>query len=120
MSAKQTILDTVQTFLDATKEDGWIYHPLDVLIRDVTVMREFARSDAIRENMGTVPRITPEPVHVAVNEEVAVVAPAVVVEAKVEVKEEAPAPAPAPAETKPAAKKTAKAAAAPVAENSNE
>lgn len=118
MSAKQTILDTIQTFLDATKEDGWIYHPLDVLIRDVTVMREFARSDAIRENMGPVPRITPEPVHVAVTEEVAVVAPAAVVELKVEAKEEAPAPA--PAETKPAAKKTAKAAAAPVAENNNE
>lgn len=110
------ILDTIQTFLDSTKDEGWIYHPLDVLVRDLAVLRDVARSDAVRASMGKPAFLAPE----------GYVPDVLYADPQPEVKE-APAPAPvaevkeeapAPVEAKPAAKKTAKAA--PAAENNNE
>lgn len=60
MSAKKMILDAIDEFLASTKEEGWIYDPLDKLVESLSELRGFARNDAIRENAGKVHFLAPE------------------------------------------------------------
>jgi hypothetical protein len=129
MSAKKMITDAIEAFTQATKEEGWIYEPLDALIATLTELKGFARNDEVRAKSGPLPVLYPDGyVAEAETKEEKVEAKAAAKEEKAEAKEETKAEEPkteAPesvepkAEVKPAAKKTAAKTATPAPEQNN-